>query len=396
MLAAVARHGFVGTTVGELVSLAGVSKSTFYNNFADKQECFLATFETIVNVASEKVAVAYRSQTGLEESLEAAFRRFAQIVEEETEAASLVVVDSLSLGEAAIEHRERAFRPFERMIHQSFRREPGDEQPTDLEVRVLVAGVWTIVYRCIRSGRPGELADHLKPLVQWALSYRNSKPTPPSSPGRLPARSHRRDGADVLGWNEPPDSALSRKVLTQRERIVRAAARVAADTGYSALTIPAISASAGTSNQTFYENFDGKEQAFIAAFEELSSRALDATLGATVGLSDWPTAVLTGLHALLAHSVEEPLFARLAFFELPTAGPVALDHADAAVSRFMAFLQPEALPADLEPLPPVVIDALGGGIWAAIQREIALGDLDSLPDLAPALASVAITPLNRR
>ena len=48
MLEAVSRHGYPATTVGELVALAGVSKSTFYEHFADKQECFLATFDEIV------------------------------------------------------------------------------------------------------------------------------------------------------------------------------------------------------------------------------------------------------------------------------------------------------------------------------------------------------------
>ena len=48
MVEAVARHGFADTTLRELVSLAGVSKSTFYEHFESKQDCFLATFDDIV------------------------------------------------------------------------------------------------------------------------------------------------------------------------------------------------------------------------------------------------------------------------------------------------------------------------------------------------------------
>ena len=47
MVEAVARHGFADTTLRELVSLAGVSKSTFYEHFESKQDCFLATFDYI-------------------------------------------------------------------------------------------------------------------------------------------------------------------------------------------------------------------------------------------------------------------------------------------------------------------------------------------------------------
>src|SRR5699024_14260 len=120
MIAAVGRHGFAETTVGELVTLAGVSKSTFYDHFESKQECFLATFTSIVAGASRRVTLAYREQTGVEASLTAAFRRFADIVTEETPEATLVVVESLSLGTQGLDHREMAFIPFERMIHQSF------------------------------------------------------------------------------------------------------------------------------------------------------------------------------------------------------------------------------------------------------------------------------------
>src|SRR4051794_6931013 len=85
MVAAVAQHGYPETTVSELVGLAGVSKSTFYEHFASKEECFLRTFETVVNEASARVAIAYRSAGNLEERLAAAFSRFAEIVCEEAD-----------------------------------------------------------------------------------------------------------------------------------------------------------------------------------------------------------------------------------------------------------------------------------------------------------------------
>ena len=97
MVAAVARHGYAETTVGELVALAGVSKSTFYEHFPSKQECFLATFETIVVEASRGSAIAYASQAGLEESL-APLRPLRRDRRRGDGRPPLVVVDSLSLG----------------------------------------------------------------------------------------------------------------------------------------------------------------------------------------------------------------------------------------------------------------------------------------------------------
>ena len=55
MVEAVSDHGYPGTTLRELVSIAGVSKSTFYEHFESKQACFLATFDEVVARVTERV-----------------------------------------------------------------------------------------------------------------------------------------------------------------------------------------------------------------------------------------------------------------------------------------------------------------------------------------------------
>ena len=53
MVDAVSRHGYRETTLQELVTLARVSKSTFYEHFESKQDCFLCTFDDIVDEAEQ-------------------------------------------------------------------------------------------------------------------------------------------------------------------------------------------------------------------------------------------------------------------------------------------------------------------------------------------------------
>ncbi len=247
------------------------------------------------------------------------------------------------------------------------------------------------------GGLPEEVSEHLDELLDWALSYQGPvAPASTSIPRRPPEAPASSPTGEELGWDEPADSARSRAGLTQRERIVRAAAQVAGENGYASLTIPAISAASGTSNQTFYEHFDGKEQAFLAAFDELAGRALRATASGSSAGSDWRTSVEDGMRGLLEHLVADRNFAQLAFFELPGAGPAALDRADLAIQRFTGFLEPKALPDGLTPLSPVVVEAIGGGMWAVIQHEIAAGRLSSLPRKAPEIAAIALTPFDSR
>jgi AcrR family transcriptional regulator len=45
MVEAVAERGYADTTVAEVVALASVSRKTFYDSFADKEECYRAAYE---------------------------------------------------------------------------------------------------------------------------------------------------------------------------------------------------------------------------------------------------------------------------------------------------------------------------------------------------------------
>ena len=115
MVEAVARHGFADTTLRELVGLAGVSKSTFYEYFEDKQDCFLSTFDDIILEVGGRVDDAFDQPGDLGEKMLAGMNTLFSVIAEEQAAAYLVTVDSLTLGEAAIPYRDRASQRFERL-----------------------------------------------------------------------------------------------------------------------------------------------------------------------------------------------------------------------------------------------------------------------------------------
>jgi AcrR family transcriptional regulator len=389
MVEAVARHGFAGTTLGELVALAGVSRTTFYEHFANKQECFLATFDAIVTELELRVGEAYRSGGDFRERLLAGLGAFMEIAVREPAAASLAAVESLTLGVAGVEHRQRAAEAFEVLVAQSFDHSPSERGVSSTTVRAVVAGIRGVTYRRLRSGRREELPATAPELVDWALAFQlpESEVTRRAvAAAALPRPAEEEAEGPAIGWEEPPDSRRSRAGLTQRERIARAAARVVVERGYEALSIPAISAAAGTSNQTFYEHFSSKRDAFLAAFEMLSGEALRLSAAAYARQEAAPEAIGAGLRAMLEYIAANELFARLAFFELPTAGPPALDRADATLDLFTAYLRgsPELGP----PLPESIMEAIPSGIWEMIQHEITQGRLRTLPEIAPEVTRI--------
>jgi AcrR family transcriptional regulator len=395
MVEAVTRFGYAGTTLRELVRLAGVSKSTFYEHYESKEDCFLATFETVVAQVSERVGRAYREAGDRRQRLVAALTAFMNLVVEEPAASTLATVESLTLGAAGIAPRERASEVFEQLLRQSFEHSPSGRPVSPATVRAISAGIRGVVYRHLRDGTPEQLPALVEELVDWALGYQRSE----SETVRRAAAAAATPADAVAGndeelaWTEPPDSPRSRAELTQKERIVRAVARLVVERGYETLSIPAISATAGTSNQTFYEHFGNKRDAILAAFDVIAAEGLAVTTQAFEAGGDGPEAVGVALRAILEEIAGNELFARLTFFELQTAGPVALDRADAVMDSFTAFLRPDVAPGAINAPPtPTVRHAVGSGVWAVIQHELGAGDTASLLGLGPQLAQILLTP----
>ncbi len=397
MLEAVRRHGYPAVTIGELVGLAGVSKSTFYEHFADKQECFFAAFDEVMAAVTEQIGRAYRSKSDFRERLYAAFQAYVEFVIEEPAGTHLTLVDSLSLGTAGVARRREAAEAFELMIRQSFEQTPERGDVSDLTIRAIVGGIQRVVFRCVRSGQTAQLRNNLEDLVNWGLSYQR--------PGGAAALQTRAGGstapkpkatdstADEEVWDERPDSLRSRATLTQRERMVRAAAIVAAEGGYAKLSIPAITSAAGVSNQTFYEHFTGKQQAFLEALEILGRRAVVRIAAATKAKEAWTDSVGAGLEELLKYSAEYPLLSRLPFIEVLAAGSPGLDHVDLLMDSVTALINFSAAPAAVGgPLSDVVIEAIGGGIYAVIQNEVAEGRTEALPGLSREITFIALAP----
>ena len=365
MVIAVARHGYADTSLRELVGIAGVSKSAFYEHFESKEECFFATFDEIVAETGRRVGEAYRGPADFRQKLLAALEVFMAMACEQPEAASLAAVESLTLGAAGVEHRERASAVFETLVGQSFDHSPSPTPVSPLTVRAIVAGIRGVAYRRLRRREEAQLPGVSEQLVDWALGYQAEPseavaramraaaepPAPTSSPageGSLP------------GWEEPTDSPRSRELLSSRERTYRAAAKLAVEHGYAALSIPAISAAAAISNKTFYKEFESKRDAFLAAFEELAGEAFTATAAAMADAPGRPEAIGRAVRALLSHLAANELFARLAFFELACAGPPAMDRADAVLDGFTALVDPGE--EEGAGLPMVLREAVGSGV----------------------------------
>jgi len=102
----VAEKGYAATTVADLTRQAGISRTTFYAMFDDKEGCFLAAYDGIVDALVRRVAAAYEGEGEWPQRARAGLAALLEALAEEPEVARLALVDVGSAGPAA----QRRFR----------------------------------------------------------------------------------------------------------------------------------------------------------------------------------------------------------------------------------------------------------------------------------------------
>ena len=152
LIEAVAHDGYEGTSVKQVIELAGVSRRSFYEQFANKQDCFLVTFDLIVNRDLQQIRRAYLAAEGpLEQRARAAFERLAKAIQEDRKASILVVLEAQRAGAAGLLRVRRAARACEQMLGRGFAEAP-DATPLPVPiVRAIAGGLQGIAASALRE-----------------------------------------------------------------------------------------------------------------------------------------------------------------------------------------------------------------------------------------------------
>lgn len=196
-----------------------------------------------------------------------------------------------------------------------------------------------------------------------------------------------------MTFSRPERPGLSREFIAghKRRRMMDAMAELSAEQGYEATKIADIVRRAGVARKTLYDNFDGKEDLFLAAFTT-ANRELKMVVDAACAGSDgiWQKRVEAGLAAILEFFAERPAVARMCMVEALSATPAASVRYDAAVEQFVDLLKLNT-PAELG-LPETIEETLVGGVAWILNQQIRRGEASKLLDLLPELSEFVLSP----
>jgi AcrR family transcriptional regulator len=179
----------------------------------------------------------------------------------------------------------------------------------------------------------------------------------------------------------------------QRERLIAGLATAVAAKGYAAVTLADITREAKVSRRVFYENFEGKEECFLAAFDVVVAHLRELVAEAVEPLPGWPEQTAAGARAVLAFFAAEPDLARLCLVESRSAGPAVAACFNEAVGELVPPLQGGRAERQSDrPLPDSTEDSVLGALVSLVFRKVAAGEAGRLEDLLPECAEFILAP----
>jgi AcrR family transcriptional regulator len=101
---------------------------------------------------------------------------------------------------------------------------------------------------------------------------------------------------------------------SQRERLVDAMIELSAQTGFQSVSVAQVTARAGVSTATFYEQFEDKEDCLLAAYRTVAERVF-GNVRPVAGDGDWSEAARVALAPLLGALQSDPDAGRVLFVE---------------------------------------------------------------------------------
>jgi AcrR family transcriptional regulator len=166
---AVEEVGYARMTVAQVISRARVSRKTFYDVFADREDCFVAAFEQALTQARILSREAYERESGWRDGIHSALARLLLFMDEEPGLAKLCVVEALAAGERVLELRAQALDELVKVVDEGRFLTTATREPPEVTAEGVVGGVFAVVHTRLLEGGEEPLTDLLGSLMSMIV-----------------------------------------------------------------------------------------------------------------------------------------------------------------------------------------------------------------------------------
>ncbi|MGO8905540.1 MAG: TetR/AcrR family transcriptional regulator [Solirubrobacteraceae bacterium] len=391
------RDGYAAATIAQVIAHARVSRPTFYEYFADKDDCFLAAHRDISEGLLTRIrrAVADASPERALQSVVSVLMDFAGT---EPVQARFLLCETVAGGPRALDARDGLVAEIEQIVERARAGVAAKSASPDLPPSAVIGAIHWLLPPRLRRCAENDFAELNDELTRWVESY--GRPAEEHrwrtlAPGPLPAPSRYISELPGSAPTPLPPGRSSRSgeevARNQRERILYATAEVAARKGYTAATIAEITSAARVDPRLFYSHFPGKQEAFLAAHELGFQHTMAVAASAFFSTADWPERMWQGVLAGSHFQATHPTITHVVYVQSYAVGPLAEERIDDIRAAFTMFLR-EGNEHGSQPQSLTAMEAIVAAGFEIAYQFSRSGRGDQLPCLAYHITYLCLAP----
>jgi len=180
VLDVVGEHGYGAATVAHVTKAAGISRTTFYEQFRNKEEAFLTAYDEFGRQFLADISVPIAGTTPAEILADAA-ARLVDWGRRRPLACRAFLVEIHAVGPEGLKHRDRAMRRAEKLfdVVAAWVRgvDPTLPDPPRLIGRAVVAASWELTAQAVRTSRDTTEESREALAYIWLLGL-TGRPSP--------------------------------------------------------------------------------------------------------------------------------------------------------------------------------------------------------------------------
>lgn len=171
MLRASAELGYRQATVQDVIDRAGVSRPTFYEHFSNKEDCFLAAFDTTAARLRERIdRAAAKGGDNWRDRLRLSLEELLRFVAGEPDAARALIVEARAASAEALLRRDGLLDYFAGAIDGLVREHlPSSPNHSEITAAGVVGGVEALLYARLNKGELDDLEALLPSLMYFVV-----------------------------------------------------------------------------------------------------------------------------------------------------------------------------------------------------------------------------------
>lgn len=169
MLEAVGAGGYDGTSVRTVLDRTGLYRQAFYDNFADKDACYLAALEMGIERLEGVVTVAAASEESWRGKLRAGLGALLDQLDAEPDFGRGVIVEVHAAGPEALARRAEVMKKAADFIDLARDETDEGESPPQIAPDGIVAGIHAIVHSRLSTGATEGFRGLLPEFMYFAV-----------------------------------------------------------------------------------------------------------------------------------------------------------------------------------------------------------------------------------